>query len=394
MERIRVIFSKEVKENLRDRRTLSGALLYPLIGPVLVAVLLTVIGRTVSEQTEKLLPLPVAGAEHAPSLIQFLKQNGAVIESAPSDPEGAVRAGDYDVVLIIPETFGKDFVAGRSATVRLIMDDSRQSANVSIRRARNLLASYSQQIGSLRLLARGINPAVTAALAVETIDVSTPQSKAAASMLMILPYFIVLAAFIGGLHLAIDTTVGERERGSLEPLLINPVTRRELILGKLGATLVFTAIAVIETLLAFYVILNILPTEALGVKISLSLDTLSRIALIAVPMMLLAGAFQMIIATFTRSIREAQNYLSYISIVPALPGMFLAFIPFKMKLWMMLIPIFGQQLLINQAMRGEAIGVLNTIVSAAVTFAAGIVLTIVAIRLYERERILFGRLKR
>ncbi len=393
MERIKVIFSKEVRENLRDRRTLAGALIYPLIGPVLVALLLSVIGRTVTKQAEKPLPLPVLGAQYAPSLIEHLKQNGAQIQSAPADPEGAVRAGDCDVVLIIPESYDKDFRAGRPATIKLVMDDSRQSAGVTVGRAKGMLSSYSQQIGSLRLLARGINPGVTSALAVEDIDVATPQSKAAGSFLMILPYFIVLAAFIGGLHLAIDTTVGERERGSLEPLLINPAARSELILGKLGATLVFTAIAVVETLLAFFVILNVLPTEALGVKISLSVYTLWLIFLISIPMMLLAAALQMIIATFTRSVREAQNYLSYISIVPALPGMFLAFIPFKIKLWMMLIPVFGQQLLINQAMRGEVIESVNSAASALVTIVVGILLTIVAIRLYERERILFGRFK-
>jgi sodium transport system permease protein len=393
MERIRVIFSKEIRENLRDRRTLYGALLYPLIGPILVALLLTVIGRTMSGQAEKPLPLPVVGGENAPSLIQFLAQNGATIQSAPEDAEGSVRAGDHEVILIIPKTFDQDFRAGRPAAVRMVIDDSRQSAGVSVRRARSMLSAYSQQIGSLRLLARGINPAITSALAIEEVDVSTPQSKAAGSLLMILPYFIVLAAFIGGLHLAIDATVGERERGSLEPLLINPATRCELILGKLGATLIFSAAAVIETLLAFYVILNVLPTEALGVKVSMSINTLGLITLIAIPMMLLASALQMIIASFTRSIREAQNYLSYISIIPALPGMFLAFIPFKIKLWMMLIPIFGQQLLINQAMRGETLGIINPLTSALITFALGIVLTIIAVHLYERERILFGRFK-
>jgi sodium transport system permease protein len=390
MERIKIIFSKEVRDNLRDRRTLSGALVYPLIGPILLALVYAIMGHTASTQADKSLPLPVVGAENAPALVQFLQQNNAQIMPAPEDPEAEVQSGNHDIVLIIPKDYRKDFSAGHSATVQLVMDESRGSAQSSIRRARALLESYSRQIGSLRLLARGVHPAVTSALAIEEVDVATPQSQAA-TLLNMLPYFIVFSLFIGGMYLAIDTTVGERERGSLEPLLINPAARSELVLGKLGATLVFTIVAVVETLLAFYVMLNVLPTESLGVKISLHTNTLWIIFLIVIPVMLLTSSLQMIVATFTRGFKEAQNYLGFMMIIPALPGMFLAFVPVKVKLWMMLIPIFAQQLLINQALRGEVLDWIQTLVSAIVTIAVGVVLTVLAIRMYERERVLFGR---
>jgi len=390
MEHIRIIFAKEVMDSLRDRRTMAAALFYPLLGPLLLALLFTVIGRTVSTQAVKSLPLPVIGAENAPTLIQFLQQNSAYILPAPADPEADVRAGNHDVVLIIPKDYGKAFSAGYPATVQLVMDESRQSASVSIRRAKEMLESYSRQIGALRLLARGVHPGVTTALAIEEADLATPQSQGA-RFINILPYFVVFSVFVGGMYLAIDTTAGERERGSLEPLLINPAARSEMVLGKLSATLVFTVIAVIETLLGFYVMLNILPTEAFGVKISLGIDAILIIFLLAIPMMLLAASLQMIVATFTRSYKEAGNYLGFMSFVPALPGMFLSFVPFKIKLWTMLIPIFGQQLIINQVMRGEAFDQLYALISAAVTLVAGVLLTIVAVRLFERERILFAK---
>ncbi len=390
MERIKIIFYKEVKDNLRDRRTLAGALAYPLFGPILLAFVFTLVGHTSARESENLLPLPVVGSENAPALVQFLEQNGAAIKPPPSDPEAAVQAGDNDIVLIIPKNYREDFNAGHSASVQLVMDDSRGSAQPSIRRARTLLTAYSRQIGSLRLLARGIHPGVTSALAIEELNVATPQSQAA-NFLNMLPYFIVFSLFIGGMYLAIDTTVGERERGSLEPLLINPVARSELILGKLSATLVFTVIAIVETLVGFYLMLNFLPTESLGVKISLSFGTLWILFLISIPMMLLASSLQMIVATNTRGFREALNSLSFLMMIPALPGLFMVFVPIKGKLWMMLIPIFGQQLLINQAMRGEILNWIHVLASAAATIAVGVLLTNVAIRMYERERILFGR---
>jgi len=390
MERIGIIFRKEVKDNLRDRRTLAGALLYPLIGPILLSLVFTLLGHTTSKEADKLLPLPVIGAEHAPALVQFLEQNGAEIKPAPEDPEAAVQAGDQDVVLIISKNYGEEFGSGHSAAVQLVVDGSRSSSQPSARRARNLLMAYSRQIGSLRLLARGVNPSVTSALAIEELDVATPQSQAA-NLLNMLPYFIVFSLFIGGMYLAIDTTVGERERGSLEPLLINPAARSELVLGKLGATLVFTVIAIVETLLGFYVMMNVLHTETLGVKISLHLSTLGILFLITIPMMLLAASLQMIVATNTRGFREALNTLSLMMILPALPGLFLVFMPVKEKLWMMLIPIFGQQLLINQVMRGEVLNGIQVVASTVMTIAVGVALTYVAVRMYERERILFGR---
>lgn len=390
MGRIRIIFKKEVKDNLRDRRTLSGALIYPLLGPALLALVYALLGHTSAARTENMLPLPVIGAENAPSLVQFLEQSGVDVTPPLGDPEAAVQAGDYDVILMIPANYGEDFSAGRTATVQFLIDDSRQASQPTISRAHRLLEAYSRQIGSLRLLARGVHPSVTSPVAIEVVDISTPQSKAA-GFLNMMPYFLVFSLFIGGMYLAIDTTVGERERGSLEPLLINPAARSELVLGKLTATLVFTVVAIIETLVGFYFMLNFIPTEELGVKLSLSVGTLGILFLICIPIMLLASSLQMIVATNSRGFRDALNTLSLMMMIPALPGLFLIFAPVKEKLWMMLIPIFGQQLLVNHALRGEVLNWIHALASSVITIAVGVFFTMVAIRMYKRESILFGR---
>lgn len=390
LERIAIVFRKELTDALRDRRTLSGALFYPLLGPLLMFLLFSVIARTFSEQTDKLLVLPVQGAQHAPHLIEFLEQNRVRVEAAPADPETEVRLGNLDVVLVIPASYGDDFRAGRPATVQVILDDSRQSASVNIRRTERLLEIYSGQIGALRLLARGVSPSVSQTLALERNDVSTPQSQAA-GFLNLMPYFMIFAVFTGGMGIAIDATVGERERGSLEPLLINPVARAELVLGKLGVTLIFSLFAVMETLIGFVVMLNFVPLNELGVRVDLDPVSIVGIFLIAMPMMLLAGSLQMIIASFTRSYKEAQNYLGLLPLIPALPGMFLAYLPVKPDVWNMLIPTFGQQLLINQLMRGENLNTLQVLISVGATLLVGATLTWLAIRLYEGEQVVLGR---
>jgi len=386
-----VVFRKEVVDNLRDRRALMSSLVYPLMGPILLVVLLVFISRSFSERAEKPLELPVVGAEYAPNLVTFLEQQGVEVQPAPEDPEEAVAAGDVEVVVIIPEGYGEDFTTGRPATVRLVLDNSRQSATVNIRRTERLLEGYSQLIGRMRLVARGLNPQVVDALAVERVNMATPQSQAA-NILGMAPYFIILSLFIGGMYLAIDSTAGERERGSLEPLLINPATRRQIIVGKYLATVLFTIVALAMTLIGFLVLLNLFPLESyLGIRFSLSTSALVAIFFIALPIALLAAALQIIIASFTRSFKEAQTYLSLLPLLPALPGIFLTLLPVKTQLWMMLIPTFGQQLLMNHLLRGESIEALHVVTATVVTGFLGLLLLFVASKLYERERIVFGR---
>lgn len=390
MGRARIVFQKEVTDNLRDRRTLLAALAYPLLGPGLMMLMFTTLVRVEVERQEQPLTLPVSGTGHAPNLVRFLRQQGVTVEEAPADPESAVRLGDADVILILPESFGTDWRAGRPAAVQLVVDPSRQSARATVQRARRLLEAYSRQTGALRLLARGVSPGVVEALAVEEVDVSTPQSQAAL-FLNILPYFMVFSVFIGGLYVAVDATAGERERGSMEALVINPVPRWQILAGKMGATIVFTLVAVAETVLAFALMMQFLSLEDLGLTISVSAGSMLAIFLITLPMILPAVALQMCIGVFTRSTKEAQNYLSFLPLIPALPGLMMAFLPVKATLGAMLVPIFGQQVILTQVLRGEPANLLWVALNALMTLAAGVALTLLAARLFRREKVLFTR---
>jgi len=391
LQNISIVAQKEIRDNLRDHRSIASSLSSTLIGPIILLVLIVIIGRTLfQDPLENPLSLPVAGVQNAPMLVQFLEQNGVEIQPAPSDPENQVRNGDLDVVLVIPEGFREDFSAGQPATVQMIADTSRQSAVANIERTRSLLRGYDQMIGAMRLQARGINPVVVQPLAIETVDVATPQSQAV-MFLNMMPYFIVLVVFVGGMYVIIDATAGERERGSLEPLLINPIPRRDFVLGKLIASWPFAIFSVFLTLLAFAIAFNVFPVEDfLGIQLTLNLAALAAIFVIALPMVVLASALQMIVAAFSRSFKEAQTYVSFLSLVPSMPGIGLAFLPVKPSLLTMAIPTFGQQILINQLMRGEPVNLNFALFSAAITLLTAVVLIFFAVRLYSRERVIFG----
>ncbi len=383
-----VVFVKEVLDNLRDRRTLLAALLYPFLGPGLILLMVFAIGR-LSKEAELPLKLPVEGKENAPSLVSFLEQNRVEIQPAPLDPEAAVRSGETMLVLVIPEEFGSQFREGRPAVVRLVFDPSRNEALSSIQRAQSLLGGYAHQIGQLRLQSRGVDPRVADALAIESADVSTPQSQGA-RMLAMAPYLIIISLFVGGMYLAIDSTAGERERGSLEPLLINPVGRGELVLGKAAAVFLFTLVALIETLIGFAVILNLVPLERyLGVQMSLPPRALLSILLTSVPLMVFTVALQLMIASFTKSFKEAQNYISGMLLIPAVPALLMAILPVKQSLSLALIPTVGQQLFINQILRAEELNATHLAVSSLTTLGAGAILLALVVRRYSREAVLF-----
>ena len=386
-----IVFAKETRDNLRDRRSVFSAVASSLVGPLMILLLIVVIGKTIfNEQLEKTLQIPVAGAENAPELIQFLRQNNIEIVDAPEDPQTAVRNGDEQVVLVIPKGYQDDFRKGIPATVQLVVDSSRQSSMPPVDRLRRTIQAYDSLTANMRLLARGISPTVISPLAIEHLDVATPQTQGII-FLNILPYFIVMVTFIGGMYVIIDTTAGERERGSLEPLLINPVPRWQIVMGKLLASIPFAMLAIVLCLLGFWVVFNAFPLEDyVGFQLSLDAMALASIFLISLPMALLASGLQMVIASFTRSFKEAQTYVAYLPLIPAIPGMALAFLPVKSELWTMLIPTFGQQLLINQLIRGEALSALNLWVSSIVTLVVAGILILVAIQLYQRERVVFG----
>ncbi|MHC1782225.1 MAG: ABC transporter permease [Anaerolineaceae bacterium] len=391
MKRILVIFQKEVMDNLRDRRSISTVIFGALFTPLILVMMIMLLGNVLNaDSIETPLRLPVAGAENAPSLVQFLEQNGAEIVPAPADPQAEVREGNLDVVLIIPEGYGEKFSSAHPAEVQLVMDSSRMSSSASIQRARGLLYSYSTQIGSQRLLARGVNPMITSSLLIERVDMATPQSQSLIFLNM-LPFFLIMSIFTGGMYVIIDATAGERERGSLEPLLINPARRSEFVLGKLAASLPFALATLVISLTAIGMAFNFIPLEQYtGFPMTISLSALWTIFWLCLPIILLASGLQTIIATYTRSFKEAQTYLSFLPIVAGLPGMFLAFMNVKAATTLMLVPVFGQSVLINQIMRGETIAFQNVAISIAVTLVAAVAAVLVSIRLYQRERILFS----
>jgi len=381
------VFLKEVKENLRDKRTVLSALLYgPLIGPILfVAIMSTAVTRDLNKADEPL-KVPVIGAQYAPGLVRALQQQGLVPEPPVADPEMAVREQDADVVLRISPDYGRAWRRGESAQVELIYDSSRRDADTPRQRLEKMLQLYDRSQGMMRLVARGLSPDLMAPLTVDPRDQSTPESRAG-TMFGILPYFFVLTVFLGGMYLAIDLTAGERERQSLEPLFANPLPRWQILLGKLGAICAFSLASLLISVVAFAVAGRFLPTEKLGMALDLGLAFGARVLLLMLPLVLLLAALQTLVAAFAKSYREAQTYLQILMFVPILPSMLLTFMPVKTADWMYAVPLLGQQVGITQLLRGNPLGWAQIGLCLACGFAVALLAALATAWVYRSERL-------
>lgn len=392
LRRIWIVIRKETIDNLRDRRSVGNALFAVLLNPLLYIVLFGFLNRTFTEQAERPLELYVTGAANAPNLIQFLDQNNVDIREAPEDAEAAVRRGDLSVVLVIPDDFGERFRDGEPAQVQLIVDESNQSASVPSSRARSLLGQYSAQVGNLRLLARGISPAVTAAVPVETVSVAPRQTDGGASVVLnLLPVVMMTAAFYGGFYLAVDTTAGERERKSLEPLLLNPVPRREFLIGKFMAVFAFTLMATFLATAFFLVLLGIPQIQNFtNIRLSIGWDVILTAVALMIPVAFMAVALEMLVGSYARSVKEASTYAQLVAFAGFMPALFLSVLPIRPQPWMYYVPTIGQLYFINDVARGLPLNWAQVLLCSAITLGVGVAALVAAMRFYNKERILLG----
>jgi sodium transport system permease protein len=386
-----IVFVKEFLENLRDRRTLFSALLFgPLFGPVLFgAVVSKMLNQSVIEADEPL-RLTVSGGEHAPGLIRYLESQGAMLDFttlSESAARSAVRSGQTPVVVIVPLEFTPRFRAALPAPVLLVADSADSQTRKVADRARQLLSGYGNGIAQRRLEIRGVSPLLVVPVAINDIDVATPAGRAGA-VLGFMTYFVLFAVLMGGLYLAIDSTAGERERGSLEALLSLPVARGSLVGGKILATCAYMSVSLAISLTAFVVVFRFVPLERLGMSANLGVGTAIEFFAICVPFVPLGAALMTLVASFTRSYREAQTYLTTVLLVPTLPIAFASIYSLKAQSSMMWMPSLSQHLLMTSVLKDEPIATWDVVSSAGSSLGIAIVLGLLTARHWRRETML------
>ena len=384
-----VVCRKELRDWSRDRRAIITVLVSSLFAPALIFFMFSNIAsrqRQVEDVT-----IPIVGAQHAPALLDWLKQQaGVTIADGPADPEEAVRTRAEEVIVIIPEDFAKNFKVSKPAQIRMVVDGSSQNARPKVQRIRGLFQRYSSEIGSLRLIARGISPVVASPMQIEEVEVSSAQQRAA-RLLGFIPLFVMISAFTGAMQIATDSTAGERERGSIEALLVNPAPRGAIAAGKWLAGTLTAVLTVIVTAALLFGIFKYIPLQDLGIRFRLGTAELIGTLVVVLPLCPLIVAVQMYVATFAKSFKEAQSYLSFLMMAQMVPGMLATMNPTTTKAWMYYVPWLGQQTLLTDVLGSKPLAPWIFVVVGVVNIAIAIVVVRGTAGLLHREKIIFGR---
>lgn len=384
-----VVIRKELRDWSRDRRSIITVLITSLLAPGLIFVLFNSMANR--QRSAEDVTVPVVGAANAPALVEWLKQQaGVTITDGPADPEEAVRSRREEAIVVIPDNFSKNFRASKPAQVRLVADSSSQNSRPKVTRVRNLLQRYNAEIGSLRLIQRGISPAVATAVAIEDVEVSSSQQRAA-QILGFIPLFVMISAFTGAMAISTDSTAGERERGSFEALLVNPAPRLVIAAGKWLAGTLTAMLTVLITAGLLFAMFKQLPLQDLGIRFRLGQPELMRTLAVVLPLAPLIVAIQMYVATFAKSFKEAQSYLSFLMMAQMVPGMMATMNTMSTKAWMYYVPWIGQQTLLTDVLGNKPISPIVFVVVGVVNVAIAVAVLRGTAGLLHREKIIFGR---
>jgi sodium transport system permease protein len=385
MTSMMTVARKELLDLFRDRRTVMlGLLMMPILFPAMILGLGSMAEKKARTQLESTLALPVIGAEHAPNLVRHLQTLNIEPKPAPKDADAEVRAQVFDVVLRIAPDFAKEWRGSRSAEVELIYDSSRNDSDIPVKRVRAALEQYSQHLGVLRVVSRGISPGIATPVRIAQRDVATPESKRG-MLLAFLPYLLILSSFLGGAYLVIDVTAGERERQSLEPLLATPAARSAIMSGKILAACSFGMLSLLLILVALKLSFMFAPGPMRLVDVSL--PVVAKLLLVLLPMVLIGTTLLTLISASVKSVKEAQSYMSVLMLLPIIPTVVLMVNPIKNQLWQFAVPFLAQNQMILKLVRSEVISTQEWSVYLAAGFGLGLLLWLLASSLYHREKL-------
>lgn len=383
-----IVMIKEIVDNLRDRQTVFYALLFgPVLLPLLIGGSLVASFKQLTIDFDAVTSLSVVNADKAPTLMEFLYSNNIDAEPAPADVEKLVRSGEIPVALEITDDFADALRSGSPAPLTLHVNNADKDSTKAARRISAILNVYEQTLNNLRLQHRGIDPSVFDSINIVQNDVST-EGQNGQLLASILPFLFIMSMVMGGFYLAIDTTAGERERQSLEPLLSLPLSRTSVVMGKYAATVCFVLLSSVLTALSIYTLFKFFPLEIMGGQVRFDGPSVTRAFFLVSPLIPFISAMLISVSAITRSTKQAQTYLGLLMVVPMAPFFLLQFLNIRSTLASMPLPMLSQYQLLESAVLGDAIPLLHIVLSVAGTLGATALLLVLAAKLYQREKLL------
>ena len=376
----RTVFGKEIVDALRDRRTLAVVLLSSvLLGPLVLIALSSLIAtfEARAEQREVF----VAGIEHAPGLKNFFERQTYVVKPAPPDYEAQLRNAKLgDPVVVVPPDFEAAMLRGDAPVLALVSDSANKQAEAGSARIQRLLEGYSRERAVLSLAFRGVSPELLEPLRVDEQDLASTQTRAT-QLTGMLPFFVMMAVLYGALNAALDTTAGERERGSLEPLLMNPTEGLALVLGKWGAVASVAMLIAVLSCFSFIPAQWLLQSDTLQALFRFGLREALMFLLLLLPFAAALSALLMAVAIRCKSFKEAQANSSIVVLLVSLLPLVNVFNLGAEAPWHLWVPALAQNTLMTRVLKGEGFSAGQVLIPLAVC----VLLSVVCLRFVARR---------
>jgi len=385
MIQFKALFSKELKEAFRDKRAIMLAMMMAVMAPIMIFAMSKVMIKEAVETP--VIYLKISGAEYAPKLINALNdENILLFTDVPSDKK--TIWDERNLTLTIPTSFNQDMLEGKTIDIYLSADYS-DKANLSpIRRIKTTIAYYARAIGYKRLLVRGIDTGLLQAIKVIEQDTSLPNSNAMIISMM-LGLYLLMAAFMSGLPVAIDASAGERERNVLEMLLCQPVSTVKIVTAKLCCASLIAYIGVVLTLSLTSFSVSFIDLTKIGASFSLDAFTITALLLLLLPICFFASALQLFVAFQSKNFKEAQSMVSMIIMLPAMVPVVMMFVDDKPK-WLEWLPISGQSLIMEDLFKGLPVSWSLMGFTALVTIGLTIILVLLMAKKLRSETVVLA----
>ena len=369
-----VVFRKEWTDAFRDRRTLLVILLSSVLMGPLVLIALSAFVATFEARAEKR-EVVVQGMVNAPTLQNYLERQTYQIKTAPLDFEAQLRASTLtDPVLVIPRDFEAALLRGEVPTLQVISDSANKQAESGTGRLSRLLEGFNRERASLNLALRGVSPELLQSVQVDESDLASTQTRAT-QVTGMLPFFVLMAVLYGALNAALDTTAGERERGSLEPLLMNSAPHWALVLGKWGAVASLSMLIAVLSCFSFLPAQWLLRSDTLQALFQFGLREALMFLVVLLPLAAALSAVLMAVAIRCKSFKEAQANSTVVILGVSLLPLVTVFNLGGEAAWHLWVPALAQNTLMTRVLKGEdfsAAQVLIPLFVCAVLTAAGV----------------------
>ncbi len=384
-------------DTLRDRRTLISMIVVPLLlMPGLVVGMASLSLKLVQRAQQQVATIMILGAEHAPAAVAHIRQaKGFEVVPAASDYAQRISEKKLRAAVEFPTGFEQALASDQQPTVKLYHYAGEMRSQFAVRSLERLLNEYRDEVVAKRLASRQLSPDVLQPFDTAEENVAPPEKVGGSIFGGLIPYIIILLALTGAMYPAIDLTAGEKERGTIETILASPVARSELVFGKFLTVMtasVATAILSLASLVATYMLtpksFAQMGRGGASFQIAISGKGVAAVLLMILPVAVMFAAALLAIALLARSFKEAQSYISPLTIVVVLPAVASLLPGIELDARLAFIPILNVSLVSKEILTGTYHwNYIGLIFASSCAYAAAALF--IAIRAFQRESVLF-----